>query len=85
MLSKEGTSELRNLQSQGVKASFPGFALFRSGSQLFWCVCHMYHLSKRHTHHQLQQVSLGWFCPAHGTRRESKTGNKQGRKAAHVD
>lgn len=27
MLSKEGASELRNLQSQGVKASFPGLGL----------------------------------------------------------
>lgn len=83
MLSKEGASELRNLQSQGVKASFPGLGLgmLFSGTGAscsgVFVTCHP---SKRHTH-QLQQVSLGWFCPDHGARRKSETGNKQGRKA----
>lgn len=42
-------------------------------------VC-LYPPSERHSH-QLQQVSLGWFCPDHGMRRRSKAGNQQGRKA----
>lgn len=80
MLSKEGASELRNLRSQGFKASLQVLAWgcsFQEWEAEFWCVCHMYPLGEALT--STAQVSLGWFCLEHGVRRRrSKAGASRG-------